>query len=236
MNQDTDIQDNRGASNARLNWLRAAVLGANDGIVSVSSIILGVAGATDVRNTIVTAGFAGLVAGAFSMALGEYVSVSSQRDTERAFIAREKRRLRTHPEEEFEDLAKTFVAKGLSPKTAHQVAKELTAHDPVKAHLDAELNIDEDDLNNPLQAAVASMLAFTAGGLIPLIAILVSSAGMRIWVTFVAVLVALFITGYGSATVGGASRRRAVMRVVIGGAAAMIITYAVGRLFGTAIG
>ncbi len=227
--------DQTQASNARLNWLRAAVLGANDGIVSVASIILGVAGATDARHTIFIAGMAGLVAGAFSMAVGEYVSVSSQRDSERAYIAKEKRRLRTHPAEELEELAEIYQAKGVSVKTSHQVAKELTAHDAVKAHLDAEFNIDEEDLNNPTQAAIASMLSFTAGGLIPLIAVMVSPADIRIVVTFVAVLVALTLTGYLSATVGGASRRRAILRVVLGGAVAMALTYIIGSIFGTTV-
>ena len=230
------MADTKVFSNAKSNWLRAAVLGANDGIVSVSSIILGVAGVTSSRNAIFTAGVAGLVAGAMSMAVGEYVSVSSQSDTEKAYIEAEKRRLASHPEEEFEELINTYQAKGMSPKTAHQVATELTAHDPVRAHLEAEFGIDEDDLNSPTNAALASMLSFTAGGVIPLIAVL-SVAGhlLRLAVTFIAVLIALTITGYASATVGGASRRRAILRVVIGGAIAMAVTYGIGRLFGTAI-
>jgi VIT1/CCC1 family predicted Fe2+/Mn2+ transporter len=223
------------ASNSTLNWLRAAVLGANDGIVSVSSIILGVAGATSARHTIFIAGLAGLVAGAFSMAVGEYVSVSSQRDTERAYIKREKRRLREEPEHELEGLARVYMDKGVSEKTALQVAHELTAKDALKAHLEAELQLDEDDLNNPLHAALASMLSFTVGGLIPLIAVLAASRHTRVAVTFVAVLLALCVTGYASATVGNASRKRAIMRVVVGGAAAMALTYLVGHLFGTAV-
>lgn len=228
-------QDIERASNSKLNWLRAAVLGANDGIVSVSSIILGVAGATSARHTIFIAGLAGLVAGAFSMAVGEYVSVSSQRDTERSFIAREKRRLREHPEHELEGLAKVYIDKGLSEKTARQVAKELSAGDPLAAHLEAELQIDEEDLNNPVHAALASMISFTVGGLIPLIAVLAASRNWRIGVTFVAVLIALCITGYLSATVGNASRKHAIIRVVIGGALAMAATYFIGHLFGTAV-
>lgn len=223
------------ASNSKLNWLRAAVLGANDGIVSVSSIILGVAGATAVKHTIFIAGLAGLVAGAFSMAVGEYVSVSSQRDTERVYIAREKRRLRDDPEHELEGLADFYVQQGVSPKTAQLVAKELTQKDALRAHLDVELNIDEEDLNDPTQAALASMISFTVGGLIPLLAVLLASRHTRIAVTFIAVLIALTITGYLSATVGGASRKRAIIRVVIGGALAMAATYLVGHLFGTAV-
>lgn len=228
-------QDVQRASNSTLNWLRAAVLGANDGIVSVSSIILGVAGATNTRHTIFIAGLAGLVAGAFSMAVGEYVSVSSQRDAERAFIRKEKRRLHEHPEHELDGLAQVYVDKGLSEKTARQVAKELTATDPLAAHLEAELQIDEEDLNNPWHAALASMISFTVGGLIPLVAVLVASRRIRIAVTFIAVLVALCITGYLSATVGDASRKKAILRVVLGGAIAMALTYLVGRLFGTTV-
>jgi VIT1/CCC1 family predicted Fe2+/Mn2+ transporter len=227
--------DKRRASNSTLNWLRASVLGANDGIVSISSLILGVAGATSAKHTIFIAGLAGLVAGAFSMAVGEYVSVSSQRDTENAFIAKEKRRLREDPAHELEGLAQVYMEKGVSHKTALQLARELTAKDPVAAHLEAELRIDEEDLNSPMQAAVASMISFTAGGLIPLIAVLSTSQHLRIVVTFVAVLVALTCTGYASATVGGASRRRAILRVVLGGAAAMVATYLVGHLFGTSV-
>jgi VIT1/CCC1 family predicted Fe2+/Mn2+ transporter len=228
-------QDIERASNSRLNWLRAAVLGANDGIVSVSSIILGVAGATSARHTIFIAGLAGLVAGAFSMAVGEYVSVSSQRDTERSFIAREKRRLRNDPEHELDGLAKVYRAKGLSEKTARQVAKELTASDPLAAHLEAELQIDEEDLNNPWHAALASMISFTVGGLVPLVAVLAATRHTRVIITFIAVLVALSLTGYLSATVGGASRRKAILRVVFGGAVAMALTYLIGHLFGTAV-
>ena len=223
------------ASNATLNWLRAAVLGANDGIVSVSSIILGVAGATSARHTIFIAGLAGLAAGAFSMAVGEYVSVSSQRDTERTFIAREKRRLKNDSAHELEGLAKIYVDKGVSEKTARQVAKELTAKDALAAHLEAELQLDEEDLNNPVQAALASFISFTVGGLVPLIAVLVATRHTRVAVTFVAVLLALCVTGYLSATVGGASRKRAIVRVVVGGALAMAATYFIGHLFGAAI-
>ena len=222
-------------STFKLNWLRAAVLGANDGIVSVASIVLGVAGATSSHHTIFIAGLAGLVAGAFSMAVGEYVSVSSQRDTERAYIAKEKRELAQNPEEEMKELASMYQAKGLSAATAGKVAAELTAHDPVKAHLDIELGLDEEDLTNPTHAAIASAVSFTLGALIPLLSVIFTPEKMRIWVTFVAVLIALVITGYLSATVGKASRTRAILRVVIGGAAAMVGTYFVGHLFGTAV-
>jgi vacuolar iron transporter family protein len=228
-------EDKNRASNGTLNWLRAAVLGANDGIVSVSSIILGVAGATSERHTIFIAGLAGLVAGAFSMAVGEYVSVSSQSDAEKSFIAREKRRLATDPKHELEGLAKAYEAKGVSKATALMIAKELTTKDALAAHLDVELNLDEEDLNNPTQAAVASFISFTVGALVPLTAMLAASRNTRVAVTFVAVLAALCITGYLSATVGTASRKRAIIRVVIGGAVAMAATYFVGHLFGAAV-
>jgi VIT1/CCC1 family predicted Fe2+/Mn2+ transporter len=228
-------EDKQKASNAHLNRLRAAVLGANDGIVSVSSIILGVAGATSTKHTIFIAGLAGLVAGAFSMAVGEYVSVSSQRDTEEAFIRKEKRRLRDDPEHELEGLAQVYMEKGLSHATAQSVAKELTAKNPLEAHLEAELGLDEDDLNSPTQAALASMISFTIGGLIPLLSIVLATRHTRVAVTFVAVLLALTVTGYASATAGSASRKRAILRVVVGGAAAMALTYLVGHLFGAAV-
>jgi vacuolar iron transporter family protein len=229
------MEDKDRASNSTLNWLRAAVLGANDGIVSVSSIILGVAGATSARHTIFIAGLAGLVAGAFSMAVGEYVSVSSQSDAEKSFIAREKRRLKSDPKHELEGLAQVFMAKGASEKTARQMARELTEKDALAAHLDAEMNIDEGDLNNPLQAAVASFISFTVGALVPLVAMLLASSHTRVAITFIAVLIALCITGYLSATVGEASRKRAIVRVVVGGALAMAATYFIGHLFGAAV-
>lgn len=218
-----------------LNKLRAAVLGANDGVVSTAGLIFGVAGATDARGAIFTAGLAGLVAGALSMGVGEYISVSTQRDTERAFIAKERRALRKDPEGELAELASIYEAKGVSAETALRVAKELSEKDVVKAHLDAELNIDEDELTNPMHAAVSSLLAFTGGALIPLVAAIFAPSSVRIYVTLAAVIVALTLTGYYSATMGGASRRRAVLRVIVGGVLAMAITYGIGRLFGTAI-
>ena len=224
-----------GASAGRLNWLRAGVLGANDGIVSVAGIVLGVAGATAARGPIFTAGIAGLVAGAVSMALGEYVSVSSQRDSETAQLAQERRELAETPEEEFAELSALYEAKGLAPGTAQQVAAELTEHDAFAAHLDAELRIDPDDLANPVQAATASALAFTLGALLPLVAILVPPTGWRVPVTFIAVLAALAIAGGVSARIGASSISRAVLRVVIGGAAGLSLTYGIGHLVGTAI-
>ncbi|MTD13297.1 VIT family protein [Nakamurella sp. YIM 132087] len=220
---------------SRLNWLRAGVLGANDGIVSTAGLVVGVAGATADRGVIFTAGFAGLVAGAVSMALGEYVSVSSQRDSEKALLSLEKRELAEDPEAEFDELVGIYEAKGLRPATARQVAQELTAHDALAAHLDAELHLDPEELAKPWQAAGASALSFTVGALLPLVAILLPNGSWRVPVTAVAVLLALALTGVISARLGGARPRKAVIRVVIGGAVALVVTYAIGRLFGTAV-
>ena len=172
-----------GGTAGRLNWLRAAVLGANDGIVSVAGIVIGVAGATSARGPIFTAGLAGLVAGAVSMALGEYVSVSSQRDSERAQMTQEKRELADTPEAELTELTALYEAKGLSAATARTVATELTGRGALAAHLDAELHIDPDDIPSPVQAAAASALSFTSGALLPLLAILLPPAALRVPVT-----------------------------------------------------
>ncbi|MDT5013618.1 MAG: vacuolar iron transporter family protein [Mycobacterium sp.] len=219
----------------RLNWLRAGVLGANDGIVSTAGLVMGVAAATTTSSVIFTAGLAGLVAGAVSMALGEYVSVSTQRDTQRALLQKECRELDEMPEAEFEELAGLYAAKGLSAETARQVARELTERDAFAAHVDVELGIDPDDLSNPWQAAVSSAVAFTLGALVPLIAILVPPAGMRVPVAFLSVLIALVLTGTVSAFLGGTRRGRAVLKVVLGGALAMLVTYGIGQIVGTTI-
>lgn len=221
--------------NSRLNWLRAGVLGANDGIVSVAGIVAGVAGATTSRNNIAIAGIAGLVAGALSMAAGEYVSVSTQRDSERAMLRKEKQELRELPDEELEELTQIYQAKGLRRDLASQVARELTEHNALEAHAEAELGIDPDDLTNPWHAAGASFLAFTVGALIPLIAILLPGPGIRVPICFVAVAVALVVTGAVSARLGEAPTRPAVIRNVLGGMLAMAITYGVGSLVGTAV-
>jgi vacuolar iron transporter family protein len=220
----------------RLNWLRAGVLGANDGIVSTAGIVVGVAAATAARGPIFTAGIAGLAAGALSMAVGEYVSVSTQRDTEKALLHKERRELDTQPAAEFEELAALYEAKGLSPATARAVAEELTDHDAFAAHVDIELGIDPQELTNPWHAAISSAIAFTVGAVLPLLAILLPPPGIRIPVTFAAVLIALAFTGWASARLGGANVARAIQRVVIGGALAMIITFGIGHLVGGAVG
>jgi VIT1/CCC1 family predicted Fe2+/Mn2+ transporter len=220
----------------RLNWLRAGVLGANDGIVSTAGLVVGVAGATSSRGAIFTAGLAGLVAGAVSMALGEYISVSSQRDSERSQLALERRELVELPEEEVDELTAIYRRKGLTSTTARLVAEELTAHDALAAHADAELHIDPDGLTNPWHASTASAVAFTLGALLPLAAILLAPVGVRVVVTVLIVLLALAVAGTLSARLGHSSVRRAVARVVVGGAAGLALTYAIGRLFGTAVG
>jgi len=217
----------------RLNWLRAGVLGANDGIVSVAAIVVGVAGATSSIAPILTAGAAGLVGGAISMALGEYVSVSSQRDSQRALIAKERQELATMPDEELAELTALYAAKGLSAETAERVARELTEHDALRAHLEAELGINEDDVVSPWQAAGASALAFFIGALLPMLAILLPPAWVRVPVTFAAVLVALALTGALSARIGGSPWLRPTVRVVIGGAIALAATFLIGTLLGT---
>ena len=219
----------------RLNWLRAGVLGANDGIVSVAAVVVGVAGATQDLAPITLAGVAAGVGGAISMALGEYVSVSSQRDTERALIEKETRELAEMPDEELGELAELYEAKGLSAETARKVAEELTAHDALRAHLDIELGIDPDELTSPWQAAMSSAIAFTLGALLPFLAILLPPAEWRVPTTFIAVLIALGLTGTISATLGGAGKRRAVVRLVVGGALALAVTWALGLLLGTSV-
>ncbi|MFR9751730.1 VIT family protein [Nocardia sp. 004] len=219
---------------AKLNWLRAGVLGANDGIVSTAGLVVGVAAATTDTTALFTAGIAGLSAGAISMAVGEYVSVSTQRDSERALLARERKELREQPESELVELTGIYQAKGLTPETARKVAEELTAHDAFTAHAEAELGLNPAELTNPWLAALASAGAFLLGALLPLLAILLPPASARIPVTFVAVLVALAITGSVSARLGGSPRGRAVVRVVLGGALAMAITYGIGGLAGVA--
>lgn len=216
----------------RLNGLRAGVLGANDGIVSTAAVVVGVAGATSEVAPVLVAGMAALVGGAVSMALGEYVSVSSQRDSEHALIEKERRELAEAPDAEFAELVGLYEARGLSTETATRVATELTASDALKAHLSVELNIDADDVVSPWTAAFASAVAFTVGALLPLLTILLLPVEVRVAATFAAVLLALAVTGYVAAWIGGARRGRAVVRMVVGGALALGATYLVGSLFG----
>ena len=220
---------------ARLNALRAGVLGANDGIVSTAGIVIGVAAATASRAAIATAGLAGLAAGAMSMAVGEYVSVSTQRDTEQAMVAKEVRELREEPEAELDELTAMYAAKGLDASLAREVAVQLTAHDALGAHAAVELGIDPENFTSPMHAALASLVSFTIGALLPILAILLSSQPARIWVTVVAVLAALALTGFSSARLGRSPVGRPVVRNLIGGVLAMGITYLVGRIVGTQV-
>jgi VIT1/CCC1 family predicted Fe2+/Mn2+ transporter len=221
--------------NNRLNWLRAAVLGANDGIVSTAGLVVGVAGATSDRSAILVAGVAGLAAGALSMGAGEYVSVSTQRDSEHALLEKERRELAEEPEDELAELADIYVGKGLSEHLALQVALELTHHDALGAHAEAELGIDPDDLTNPWTAAWASMLAFTVGALLPLLTIVFFGADLRVVVTMLAVVLALALTGWASARFGYGPVRKAVLRNMGGGLFAMLVTYGIGALIGTQV-
>lgn len=226
------VELNDTMSGSKLNWLRAAVLGANDGIVSVSSVIVGVAGATADTKVILTAGIAALVAGALSMAVGEYVSVSTQRDTERALLEKERIELETLPEQELEELITIYQSKGLTRETAEVVGRELTAHDAFGAHAEAELGIDPNNLTDPWHAAYASGAAFISGAIIPILAIVLAPAKYDTVATFASVVVALVITGALSARAGGAHKTTAVIRVVFGGVIAMAITFGIGKIFG----
>ncbi|MBQ1082891.1 MULTISPECIES: VIT family protein [unclassified Nocardiopsis] len=229
MEQNTERSQKRLGS--LLNGLRAAVLGANDGIVSTAGLVVGVAGATPHRETLLVAGVAGTLAGALSMAAGEYVSVSTQRDTERAAIAHERRELSDDPEGELEELAGMYRERGLSEELSRRVARELTDHDALSAHVEVELGLNRYRAN-PWQAAFASMFSFLLGAMIPLLAMLLSPDAWRLAVTVVAVLVATGLLGAISARMGGALPLRAALRCVLGGSFAMLVTYTVGSLIG----
>lgn len=219
----------------RLNWLRAGVLGANDGIVSVAGVVVGVAAATPGNTVaIATAGLAALVAGAFSMAGGEYVSVSTQRDTEKAMLAIEARELEEQPAAELAELTGMYRKRGLSPDLARQVAVELTAHDALSAHAEVELGIDPEELTSPWAAALSSFVAFTLGAVIPLIMILLPF-GNSVVNTALAVVIGLFFTGWISAKLGKAPLLPAILRNVLMGTATMVATYLIGLAFGVAI-
>jgi vacuolar iron transporter family protein len=227
----------QGGSHAgRLNSLRAAVLGANDGIVSTAGIVIGVAGATLVPFAILTAGIAGLTAGALSMAVGEYVSVSAQRDTEKALLEKERRELEEMPEEELAELAGLYEAKGLDAELALQVATQLHDHDALAAHAETELGIDPDNLTSPWVAAVSSAVSFTVGSILPLAAIMLAPTDLKVIITVVAVVAALVLTGFLSARAGGTSHSRSILRNVAGGLLAMGVTYWIGRLVGHTLG
>ena len=220
----------------RVGWLRAMVLGANDGIISTAALVLGVAAANSSRNAILTAGLAGLVAGAVSMALGEYVSVSSQRDSERSDIAKEKWELEHQADHELDELTSIYKGKGLEHGLAREVAVQLTEHDALATHLRDELGISEGELARPFQAAWSSGASFSVGAAIPLIAAALASTSIRIATVIAVTIVALFGLGYIGARAGGARPGRSIARVVVGGILAMGVTMAVGWAFGAATG
>ncbi len=218
----------------RAAWLRAAVLGMNDGIVSTSSLMLGVLAASGNQSAVVMAGMAGVVAGALSMAAGEYVSVGSQRDSELSDIEIEVRSLTENPDLELEELAWIYEKRGLDSELAKQVAKQLHDHDAVRAHAHHELGIDHDDLARPAQAAIASGSAFLIGGAVPILAAVLVSNG-NVWTITIISLIALFISGAIGALIGGGHKVKAAIRVFVGGGLAMAITYTVGHLIGASV-
>jgi VIT1/CCC1 family predicted Fe2+/Mn2+ transporter len=211
------------------------VLGANDGLISTASLMVGVAAADSSRTAILVAGVAGLTAGALSMAAGEYVSVSSQRDTEQADLQRERRELDTDSDAELEELVQIYRTRGLSEPLARQVAEEFSRGDPIRVHARDELGIDTDELANPVQAAVVSAASFVVGAVVPIIVVAIASSGWRIPLTMLVTLVGLVTLGSVGARVGGAPRRRAAIRVLVGGTLALAISLAIGRLTGAAI-
>ena len=222
----------------RATWLRAAVLGANDGITSTAALIVGVAAAGSSRSAVFTAGLAALVAGAGSMAAGEYGSVSAQRDSELADIAKERMELETMPERELNELTKIYIDKGLTPELAHQVAVELSKGDVLAVHMAEELGITHETVARPTQASVYSALSFAVGALIPLVAVMAAgqSPTARVIVTFVVALIGLAVLGATGARAGGAPFKRATIRMLLLGGLAMAITAAVGKVLGTSIG
>ena len=224
-----------GGVHARLNWLRAGVLGANDGIVSVAATVVGVAGATTALTPVLLAGAAAVVGGAFSMALGEYVSVSSSSDSQKSLIAKERRELEEDPEGELEELVQLYEADGLSRATAEAAARELTEKDALAAHLRMELGMAEEDVVSPWAAAGASFLAFLVGALLPFLTVVLAPVGLRVPFTFGVTLVALAVTGWVGARLGDAPALRAAVRVVLGGALALGLTFAVGSLLGASV-
>jgi VIT1/CCC1 family predicted Fe2+/Mn2+ transporter len=219
----------------RIGWLRAAVLGANDGIVSTASLVVGVAAAHAARGDVLVAGVAGLVAGAMSMAAGEYVSVSSQADTEQADIARERRELAESKDEELEELTSIYVKRGLDPLLAQQVAEQLTAHDALAAHMRDELGLSDDLSARPVQAALASAATFAAGAAMPLLMVLVAPEQAIVTIVALTSLAFLALLGVLAARAGGAPVLKAALRVTFWGALAMGITAGIGALFGMVV-
>lgn len=219
----------------RIGWIRATVLGANDGIVSIASLIVGVAAADPSRSAVLTAGAAGLAAGALSMAVGEYVSVSSQRDTERSDVAMERRELAMNPSSELEELTRIYQHRGLEPTLASEVARQLTEHDALGAHVRDELGITEAAQARPLQAAGSSAASFLVGGALPLLGAIVASSDARFWIVAAATLLALALLGMFGARVGGAPQAPAALRIVVLGTVALLVSAAIGAAVGTIV-
>ena len=220
----------------RIGWLRAAVLGANDGIVSTASLVIGVAAAGSAHHEIIIAGVAGLIAGAASMATGEYVSVSSQADTEQADIELEKKHLEEEPEFERRELAEIYIERGLEPELAQEVARQLMEHDALAAHTRDELGITDTSTANPIQAAIFSAVSFSLGAALPLSVAWLTPHANVVWSTAGACLIFLAILGAVAAHAGGASRMKGAIRVLFWSSAAMLATFGVGKLFGANVG
>lgn len=219
----------------RAAWLRAAVLGANDGLISTASLMLGVAAAASSRSTILVAGIAGLTAGALSMAAGEYVSVSSQRDTEHADLERERAELAASPRAELTELSRIYERRGLSPDLARQVALELSQTDQLAVHARDELGIDSEKLANPVQASIVSAVSFIAGAIVPVLVVAMIPTAARVVVTMVVTLLGLVALGSIGARLGGAPRGRAAARVFVGGTLALLISLGIGKVTGSVI-
>lgn len=233
-----DVQENdrhRSSIATRLNWLRAGVLGANDGLISTAGLVVGVAAAAADIGDIITAGIAGLIAGAISMALGEFVSVSTQRDSETALISKKKRLLKAHPDEGPQWIVSFLRERGVSEKTSKLVIGEFNDGEVLRALLRHGFGINEQEIINPWVAAGSSMLSFSFGAALPVIAMLLSPTDLRIPVTFTAVLIGLAVTGGLSAYLGHSSKRSAILRLLVGGALAMTVTYGIGQLLGTTV-
>jgi VIT1/CCC1 family predicted Fe2+/Mn2+ transporter len=234
MNKHTPIRSrfhrNSADLSGKTNWLKAGVLGSNDGIISISGLVIGVASATDSKTAVLTAGLAGIAAGALSIAVGEYLSVSIQRDSENTLLAGEKRELRIHPKEELNDLVSVYVSEGLSVKEAEVVARELTKANALAAHADVDYHLDTKHLTSPWASVFASAGSFIVGAFIPLIFIMLPTKEYTVQVAFISVIIALIVTGIISAKMSGVGIIKPTLRVVIGGAAAMTITYMLGNL------
>jgi VIT1/CCC1 family predicted Fe2+/Mn2+ transporter len=216
-----------------LNWLRAGVLGSNDGIISTAAIIFGVAGASAQHSTVILTGVAAIAAGALSMAAGEYVSVSTQRDLERAELERQKFDLESNPERELRILARLFEQRGVTPDIAMEVSRQMSAKDALSVHARAELGIDPEAVANPWAAAIASLLAFTLGGLVPMVPVVIARPDLAIWISGFAVVIALGLTGGIAARLGRMPVGPSIARNVLGGIIAIGVTYGVGMFAGT---